>query len=477
MTLRESFSKVLALAVVLTPWLGCGGGHRDFSPGDPSLAGDGGESAGGAPEETSGGMADALGGHSQCVDGGCSAICDPGFHACADDSCAPDDDKTKCTSTCTACPDVTNGTAACSDNICITEACDADFHVCPDGSCARDSDQSNCTSACTPCPQLPNAEVPSCVDNACVTECRPGFKLCNGQCVDPSLDPTCGGPRLAAGAGWACAIKSEGTVWCWASDAAPTLVEGVSSVIQVTVGDKACGLKSDGTLWCWSLAAPVTPPTDVSGGMKFRQVAAGPGGTSNAICAVATSNKVYCLNGSQWQQVGTTLLATHVAVSGADAAYARANNGSIWSWAPDASPLQQMIPPGEFSQVEIAQESVVLRTSAGEVVYNGVSVGLGPFAGATFVQVSAGLRGGCALSADQRIGCWGYGAYYQLGDGVFHDSEDMVQFGPDGSKWTEVARGQLWTCALKFDGTVWCVGDHTGTVQDGTLQQVNITLP
>jgi alpha-tubulin suppressor-like RCC1 family protein len=134
---------------------------------------------------------------------------------------------------------------------------------------------------------------------------------------------------------------------------------------------------------------------------------------------------------------------------------------------------------GTYAQVEIDQESTVLRTGDGAVIYNQMPVTGPAFTGAKFTQVSAGLRGGCALTSDGMVGCWGYGPYGQLGDGNFTSQSDtMVQFGGANFKASQVARSNLDTCALKTDGTVWCAGYAASPNGDTAVPvQLNVVVP
>ena len=70
--------------------------------------------------------------------------------------------------------------------------------------------------------------------------------------------------QIAAGAEHACALRADGTVWCWGRNqygqagndtvdrAAPAAVAGVSGAVALGVGtNTSCAIKSDGTAWCW----------------------------------------------------------------------------------------------------------------------------------------------------------------------------------------------------------------------------------
>jgi alpha-tubulin suppressor-like RCC1 family protein len=73
--------------------------------------------------------------------------------------------------------------------------------------------------------------------------------------------------QVAVGNGFACAVKTDGTVWCWGYDGGsalgcggcgnqdePIQVSGLSGITRValsTNGVHACALQNDGTVWCW----------------------------------------------------------------------------------------------------------------------------------------------------------------------------------------------------------------------------------
>mgnify|MGYP001293451912 CR=1 FL=1 len=84
--------------------------------------------------------------------------------------------------------------------------------------------------------------------------------------VRGATQPFTGVSRVAATRQHVCAVKTDGTVWCWGSNTAgavgvgstqtqflyPTQVVALSNVVDVVgEGDNACALKSDGTVWCW----------------------------------------------------------------------------------------------------------------------------------------------------------------------------------------------------------------------------------
>jgi alpha-tubulin suppressor-like RCC1 family protein len=99
----------------------------------------------------------------------------------------------------------------------------------------------------------------------------------NGQLGGGSPEPFVGSPSLvtdltdvvqvAAARFWAAAVRRDGTVWTWGDDGfgrrtgdpkaplagpRPTRVRGLDRVKQLALGEHhGCALRDDGTVWCW----------------------------------------------------------------------------------------------------------------------------------------------------------------------------------------------------------------------------------
>lgn len=76
-----------------------------------------------------------------------------------------------------------------------------------------------------------------------------------------------------------------------------------------------------------------------------------------------------------------------------------------------------------------------------------------------FVQVSAGERHTCAISAMQQAYCWGDNGTGQLGDGTVMDRHQPVPVA-GGHSFTSVTVGSSHTCGLTPDQTVYCWGSN-----------------
>jgi len=87
--------------------------------------------------------------------------------------------------------------------------------------------------------------------------------------------------------------------------------------------------------------------------------------------------------------------------------------------------------------------------------------------GGPIVQVAGGNVHTCALASDGTVFCWGNDNSGELGDGaptVYRTRPVRVRVAPGGAPFSsvvEVATGGYHTCARKTDGTVWCWGDNS----------------
>jgi alpha-tubulin suppressor-like RCC1 family protein len=84
-------------------------------------------------------------------------------------------------------------------------------------------------------------------------------------------------------------------------------------------------------------------------------------------------------------------------------------------------------------------------------------------------QVSVGDLYTCAVKFDQTLWCWGNNVAGQLGDGLTDDSLVPVPITAAGNDVVEVSAGDFLTCVRKGNGTVWCWG--AGFLGDGTIDQ------
>ena len=120
--------------------------------------------------------------------------------------------------------------------------------------------------------------------------------------------------KVTAGSDFTCAVKTDGTVWCWGLNTSgqlgdgtttnrnrPVQVSGLTGVADVdNQSDFACALKTVGTVVCWGNGGygqlgnggttNSSTPVQVSGLSGVTQIATGYG----HVCAVISNGTVSC---------------------------------------------------------------------------------------------------------------------------------------------------------------------------------------
>jgi alpha-tubulin suppressor-like RCC1 family protein len=120
---------------------------------------------------------------------------------------------------------------------------------------------------------------------------------------------------IAAGDAFSCVRKANGTVWCWGDDsqgqlgdgetgsarATPQSAVGLDFIRNLAAGPTAaCAIRGDGTLWCWGEGYGPTPALQ-PGFPSVTEVALGAG----HVCARAGDGTVWCQGQSQFGQAGS----------------------------------------------------------------------------------------------------------------------------------------------------------------------------
>ena len=172
---------------------------------------------------------------------------------------------------------------------------------------------------------------------------------------------------VSAGNSFTCGIKTDNTLWCWGSNAngrtglntstgntlTPTQVGSGTTWAKVFVGaTHSCATKSDGTLWCWGSNANGRTGQNTSTGNLLvpTQVGVGTtwasGSSSNTnTCAVKTDATLWCWGWNFYGQIGVgdtsdRLVPTQVgsstnwstAASGTSYTCATKLDSTLWCW-------------------------------------------------------------------------------------------------------------------------------------------------
>jgi alpha-tubulin suppressor-like RCC1 family protein len=328
--------------------------------------------------------------------------------------------------------------------------------------------------------------------------------------------------QVSAGTQYSCALRTDGTVWCWGSDHHGQLGDGttgdptthlrlspvqvrrgggfLTGITAISAGDvHSCARRADSTVWCWGDDASGQLGDGTTGDpathlrLKAVRVRHGTGfltgvsavsaGHQHA-CARRADSTVWCWGDDEFGQLGdgtTGDLATHLRLSpvrvrrggdfltGVSAvsvgdfhSCARRVDGTAWCWGDGES--------GQLGDGTTGAPTTQLRLKAVQVRRGG-----GFLTGVS--AVSAGDQHSCARRADGTAWCWGDDASGQLGDGTTGDAATHLRLKAVQVRRaagiltgvTAVSAGGDHSCALRANGTARCWGaDGYGQLGDGT---------
>ncbi|MEO0247977.1 MAG: RCC1 repeat-containing protein [candidate division WOR-3 bacterium] len=302
--------------------------------------------------------------------------------------------------------------------------------------------------------------------------------------------------QVATGWDHACAVKDDSTLWCWGYNAYGQLGVGnrinssipiqvtalENHVVQVECGDQfTCALKDDGTLWCWGYnsygqlgdgsESSKDMPVQVNVPVE-KIVALSPGG--NHTCVLAQDGVVWCWGINTYGQLGNgsygpnqkTPQAIHSLgtdnveiTAGEYHTCVRKRDYSVYCWG--------------FNRFGQIGNGTVRHPHLLPVRVRDLP---GP---AREVVVSYNFS--CALLEDNTIWCWGYNSDGQLGNGTTNIAWGPCQSLLLGSDNVQIALGAYFACVLKENGSVFCLGDNewgqlgNGTTSSNSLVPVQVS--
>jgi alpha-tubulin suppressor-like RCC1 family protein len=291
---------------------------------------------------------------------------------------------------------------------------------------------------------------------------------------------------VASGNRNTCALDAQGKAYCWGSQwagqvgdgvwatnpssahpltATPVPVQGDHTFATISVGnDFTCALDTQGKAWCWGenldgrlgdgTTTDRATPVAVKGDHTFVTISAG----ESHACALTYRGEAYCWGFDSGGQLGTGRTAA-TATSSAVSEPARVLGGIT------------------FASLSVGAESYTCGlTPAGKAYCWGTKhPALGnenmqypdynqPFplaADLTFQRLETGRNTACGLTTTRTLYCWGDSTYGQAGDGT-----QETYWGPKNPvkgdhQFAEFDLGSTHVCATDTAGKVWCWGGNT----------------
>jgi alpha-tubulin suppressor-like RCC1 family protein len=304
---------------------------------------------------------------------------------------------------------------------------------------------------------------------------------------------------ITAGGVHTCALDAQGRAYCWGSDQygqvargednAPFCEEqrapcirtplriGLSEVAAISAGGShTCAIKRDGSAYCWGYGAygrlgtgaplNVYTPTPVAGDIRFRAIEAG----GSFSCGLDVGGRAYCWGYNHLGQLGDgtaesrlepvrvqTDVVFEAVTVGVATACGLTDDGTAHCWGANID--------GELGTVGMVDRCDTYDCVTTPVVVTG---------GYRFTGISAGSNHICGTTADGGL-CWGENDSWQLGTG-----DQDPRFAPTPLRRAGLraaSAGYDHTCALDGAGRAYCWGvDWRGRIGQG-VERAHATEP
>lgn len=299
---------------------------------------------------------------------------------------------------------------------------------------------------------------------------------CAGAAPICEATSTCGVGRtvsaVAVGTAFACALATDGTLWCWGDDLkgqlgqgvagagteldAPTRVGSSSSWSRVGLGDEHVCASQGALLYCWgddedgqigfadnvSRYAPSLVTSAIGPWERIEGARTGDG-----TCTLDAAGVVTCMGQNDYGQLGVGDNVDHAVLTPRSAAWRSISHGHRFTCGVQTDDTLWCAGQNEAGQLG--------NGTSGAGTESNVPARVGT--GAAWSTVAAGQTHACAIQSGQ-LWCWGAGTDGRLGLGSTAPSSSPVRVGT-ASDWASVAAGAVHTCGIRA-GALYCWGQN-----------------
>ncbi|MBL8603385.1 MAG: hypothetical protein JNK72_15780 [Myxococcales bacterium] len=242
--------------------------------------------------------------------------------------------------------------------------------------------------------------------------------------------------QIAVGQHHVCALRRDGTVWCWGYNGngqlgdntntnrtTPVQVVSLYNVRAIAAGyNHTCAIRTDNTMWCWGYngygqfgdgtTTASNRPDPIDGINTFSDVVAG----DNHTCAIMTDRTVRCWGYNGYGQLGDGTTATRY----------------VPTVVPNLNNVVELEAGDIFSCARLADGTARCWgyngngcLGDGTTTQRYVPTAVAGLAGVT--DIAAHYRHMCANLSDGSVRCWGYNDYFQVGDSTAFQRNSSVE--------------------------------------------------
>ena len=291
---------------------------------------------------------------------------------------------------------------------------------------------------------------------------------------------------------YTCAITSTGKLYCWGHNSygqvgdgttkdkfAPTLISSLGDVKSVSTGlHHACAINSNDKLYCWGhnsygqvgdgTTKDKFAPTLISslGDVKSVKI----GVDSNSVCAINSNDKLYCWGQNYFGQLGdgtTRSKLSPQAVSGSLASASISSVATRGQYACAITSANKLYCWGYNGNGQLGDGTTTNRSLPQAVT--------GDLTSTSVSNVDIGRTHTCAITSANKLYCWGWNRYGQVGDGTTNNRSTPTLINSLGDV-KSVNASENYTCAINYSDNLYCWG-YNNYGQLGNGNTTNQTTP